>query len=238
VARDSAGGGPNVKHATLPGVHALDPTHLINTYGMWGIFAIVFAESGLFFGFFLPGDSLLVTAGLLASTHDTGNVHLNIAALLIGIPIAAILGDQVGYAFGDRVGPSLFNRPASRFFKPAHLVRAREYLDTRGSKMIILARFVPVVRTFTPIVAGASKMRYRLFVPFNVIGGVLWGCGVTLAGYTLGRSVKNIDKYLLPIIAVVIVVSLIPIFVELRKARLEGASEPVGVQQVEEHPEP
>ncbi|MCU1460185.1 MAG: hypothetical protein JWO37_260 [Acidimicrobiales bacterium] len=201
-------------------MHALDPTHLINTYGMWGIFAIIFAESGLFFGFFLPGDSLLVTAGLLASTHrHTGDVHLNIAALLIGVPIAAVLGDQVGYGFGDRVGPALFRRPESRFFKPQHLTRAREYLDSRGSRMIVLARFVPAVRTFTPIVAGASKMKYRLFVPYNVTGGVLWGCGVTLAGYTLGRSVKHIDKYLVPIIAVVIVVSLIPIFLELRKAR-------------------
>jgi membrane-associated protein len=216
-------------------VHALDPTHLINTYGMWGILAIVFAESGLFFGFFLPGDSLLVTAGLLASTHrHTGDVHLNIVALLIGIPIAAILGDQVGYAFGDRVGPALFRRPKSRFFKPDHLKRAHEYLDTRGAKMIVLARFVPAVRTFTPIVAGASKMRYRLFVPYNVTGGVLWGCGVTLAGYTLGRSVKNIDKYLLPIIAVVIVVSLIPIGLELRKAR---RSKTVRVEEVEVGPE-
>jgi membrane-associated protein len=209
-------------------VHALDPTHLINTYGMWGIFAIIFAESGLFFGFFLPGDSLLVTAGLLASTHrHAGDVHLNIAALLVGVPIAAVLGDQVGYAFGDRVGPALFRRPESRLFKPQHLTRAREYLDSRGSKMIVLARFVPAVRTFTPIVAGASKMKYRLFVPYNMTGGVLWGCGVTLAGYTLGRSVKHIDKYLVPIIAVVIVVSLIPIFLEFRKAR---RSKTVGVE--------
>jgi membrane-associated protein len=201
----------------------LDPTHLINTYGIWGIYAIIFAESGLFFGFFLPGDSLLVTAGLLAATLKTGDVHLNLASLLIGIPIAAILGDQVGYWFGDKVGPALFSRPASRFFKPQHLERAHEFLERRGARVIVLARFVPAVRTFTPIAAGATGMRYRVFVPFNVLGGVLWGVGVTLAGYELGSSVKNLDRYLVPIILVVIIVSLIPIALELRRARRELA---------------
>ena len=200
----------------------LDPTHLINTYGIWGIFAIIFAESGLFFGFFLPGDSLLVTAGLLAATHKAGDVHLNLASLLIGIPIAAILGDQVGYWFGDKVGPTLFSRAESRFFKPQHLERAHEFLERRGARMIVLARFVPAVRTFTPIAAGATGMRYRVFVPFNGLGGVLWGVGVTLAGYELGSSVKNLDRYLVPIILVVIVVSLIPIALELRRARREA----------------
>ncbi|MBV8980036.1 MAG: DedA family protein [Acidimicrobiia bacterium] len=197
----------------------LDPHHLINSYGTLGILAIIFAESGLFFGFFLPGDSLLVTAGILASTHKSSDVHLNLAALLIGIPIAAILGDQVGYWFGRRVGPSLFRRPESRFFKPEYLNRAHEYLENRGARMIILARFIPAVRTFTPIAAGASKMRYTLYLPFDVAGGLLWGVGVTLAGYTLGSSVKNIDRYLLPVIAVVIIVSLIPVALELRRSR-------------------
>jgi membrane-associated protein len=198
---------------------SLDPTHLINTYGLWGVFAIIFAESGLFFGFFLPGDSLLVTAGLLASTHKLGSPHLNLAALLIGCAVAAIAGDQVGYVFGDRVGPRLFTRPESRLFKPEYLHKSREYLDTRGAKMIVLARFVPAVRTFTPIVAGASRMHYRVFLPYNVLGGLLWACGVTLAGYALGSSVKNIDRYLLPIIAVVVIVSLIPVMLEIRNAR-------------------
>jgi membrane-associated protein len=197
-------------------VHALDPTHLINSYGLWGIIAIIFAESGLFFGFFLPGDSLLVTAGLLASTHRPGDVHLNLAALLVGCSIAAIAGDQVGYAFGSRFGPGLFSRPESRLFKPDHLHKAREYLDTRGSKMIVMARFVPAVRTFTPIVAGASKMRYRLFIPYNVAGGILWACGMTLAGYALGSSVTHIDRYLVPVIAIVIILSLVPMFLEVR----------------------
>jgi membrane-associated protein len=196
----------------------LDPNHLINSYGTLGIFLIIFAESGLFFGFFLPGDSLLVTAGLLAATHESSRVHLNIAVLLIGIPIAAILGDQVGYWFGARVGPSLFRRPESRFFKPDHLARANEFLEQRGARTIVLARFIPAVRTFTPIAAGASHMRYRLFVPYNILGGILWGVGVTLAGYTLGSSVKHIDRYLLPIILVVIAVSLIPVALELRRS--------------------
>ena len=196
----------------------LDPNHLINSYGTLGIYAVIFAESGLFFGFFLPGDSLLVTAGLLAATHQSSNVHLNLAALLIGVPIAAILGDQVGYWFGDRAGPALFSRPQSRFFKPEYLTRAHEFLEDRGARMIVLARFIPAVRTFTPIAAGASRMRYRVFVPFNVLGGALWGVGVTLAGYTLGSSVKHIDRYLVPIIVVVIAISLIPVALELRRA--------------------
>ena len=196
----------------------LDPNHLINSYGTLGILAIIFAESGLFFGFFLPGDSLLVTAGLLAATHEASRVHLNLAVLLIGIPIAAILGDQVGYWFGDRVGPTLFRRPESRFFKPDHLARANEFLERRGARMIVLARFIPAVRTFTPIAAGATSMRYRVFVPFNILGGVLWGVGVTLAGYTLGSSVKHIDRYLVPIILVVVAVSLIPVALELRRS--------------------
>jgi membrane-associated protein len=212
-------------------MHALDPTHLINNYGLWGVIAIIFAESGLFFGFFLPGDSLLVTAGLLASTHRAGDVHLNLAALLIGCSIAAVAGDQVGYAFGNRFGPALFSREESRLFKPEHLHQARQYLDTRGSKMIVIARFVPAVRTFTPIVAGASRMRYRLFVPYNVAGGILWACGMLLAGYSLGRSVAHIDRYLVPVIVVVIVVSLIPVILEFRRARrgrstAAGSAEP------------
>ena len=201
----------------------LDPHHLINSYGTLGILAIIFAESGLFLGFFLPGDSLLVTAGILASTHKGSDVHLNLAALLIGIPIAAILGDQVGYWFGRRVGPSLFRRPESRFFKPEYLNRAHDYLEHRGARMIILARFIPAVRTFTPIAAGAGKMRYTLYLPFDIAGGLLWGVGVTLAGYTLGSSVKNIDRYLLPVIAVVVIVSLIPVALEFRRSRKESS---------------
>jgi membrane-associated protein len=199
-------------------MHFLDPNHLINSYGTLGIYAIIFAESGLFFGFFLPGDSLLVTAGLLAATHESSHVHLNVAALLIGIPIAAILGDQVGYWFGARVGPTLFRRPESRLFKPDHLRRANEYIERRGARVIVLARFIPAVRTFTPIAAGATHMKYRVFVPFNIIGGILWGVGVTLAGYTLGSRVKHLDRYLVPIVLVVVAVSLIPVALEVRRS--------------------
>jgi membrane-associated protein len=201
----------------------LDPSHLINTFGVAGMVAVIFAESGLFFGFFLPGDSLLVTAGLLASTHRPGAVHLNIAVVAAGAALAAVAGDQVGYVFGNRAGKSLFSRPRSRLFRPEHLQRAHEYLEKRGSRVIALARVVPAVRTFTPIVAGASDMAYRVFVPYNVVGGVLWGVGLPLAGYTLGSRVAHIDRYLVPIILVVIVASLIPVALELRRARRHHA---------------
>jgi membrane-associated protein len=218
-------------------MHALDPTHLINSYGFWGIFAIIFAESGLFFGFFLPGDSLLVTAGLLASTHKAGDVHLNLALLLVGCAVAAIVGDQVGYAFGRHFGPKLFARPESRLFKQEHLQKAQQYLDTRGAKMIVMARFVPAVRTFTPIAAGASRMRYRLFVPYNVAGGILWACGMTLAGYVLGSSVAHIDRYLVPVVAAIILISLIPVALEvLKQRRSRRASRQSTSPGREEHP--
>jgi len=203
----------------------LDPNHLINSYGTLGILFIIFAESGLFCGGFLPGDSLLVTAGFLAATHESSKVHLNLAVLLVGIPIAAILGDQVGYWFGRRVGPSLFRRPESRFFKPEYLKRADEYLEQRGAHMIILARFIPGVRTFTPIAAGASRMRYALYLPYDIAGCLIWGVGVTLAGYTLGSRVKHIDRYLIPVILVVVGVSLIPVALELRRATKSPKSE-------------
>lgn len=206
----------------------LDPTHLINTFGVLGLVVIIFAESGLFFGFFLPGDSLLVTAGLLASTNKPGDVHLNIVLVVIGAAAAAVAGDQVGYIFGHNVGRSLFSRPKSRFFRPEYLNRAHEYLEERGARMIVLARFVPAVRTFTPIVAGASEMRYRVFMPFNVLGGVLWGCGLPLAGYVLGSRVAHIDRYLLPIIVVVIAVSFIPVVLELLRARRGAATRSEG----------
>src|SRR4051794_21527276 len=156
-------------------MHFLDPNHLINSYGTLGILAIIFAESGLFFGFFLPGDSLLVTAGLLAATHGSSKVHLNLAVLLVGIPIAAILGDQVGYWFGDKVGPSLFRRQESRFFKPAYLEQANEYIERRGPRMIVLARFIPAVRTFTPIAAGAPRLKERPVLPVHNPRGGGWG---------------------------------------------------------------
>ncbi len=189
------------------------PDHLIKAFGTIGLILVVFAESGLFFGFFLPGDSLLLTAGVFAAKGD-----LSLPVILVGVFVAAVSGDQVGYAFGRNVGPALFRRPDSRFFKTAHLERAHHYFEQHGPKTIVLARFVPVVRTFAPIVAGAGSMRYRTFVTYNVMGGLLWGVGVTTLGYLLGEAI-DIDRYLLPVIALIVVASFVPVFVEVRRSR-------------------
>ncbi len=193
--------------------------HLIDVFGTPGLFLIIFAESGLLIGFFLPGDSLLVTAGLLASTPSSNQLHLNLAVILIGCFVAAVTGDQVGYLFGKRVGPSLFRRPNSRLFKQEHVERANKFFEEHGAKTIVMARFVPVVRTFAPILAGVGSMPYRTFLSYNLIGGALWAVGVTLIGYFLGDAIgpDKIDTYLLPIIGVVILLSLIPPFLEYRK---------------------
>ncbi|MGH9042316.1 MAG: DedA family protein [Acidimicrobiia bacterium] len=192
----------------------MDPRNLIETFGTIGLFIIVFAESGLLFGFFLPGDSLLFTAGLLASQGT-----LNFPVILVGCSIAAIAGDQVGYAFGARVGPALFRRPDSRIFKQEHVEKARHYFERHGSKTIVLARFVPIVRTFAPILAGVGGMRYRTFVTFNIAGGLLWAVGVTSLGYALGESIPDIDRYLYPIIGLIIVLSLLPVALEIMRSR-------------------
>ncbi|MEX0946613.1 MAG: DedA family protein [Acidimicrobiia bacterium] len=197
----------------------LDPRDLIVTFGTIGLFAIVFAESGLFFGFFLPGDSLLFTAGLFASQGT-----LSLPVILVGCFVAAVAGDQVGYLFGKRVGPALFRRPDSRFFRQEYVERAQRFFEKYGAKTIVLARFVPIVRTFAPILAGVGKMPYRTFVSFNVIGGLLWAVGVTLLGYALGEMIPDIDRYLLPIIALIILISFIPIGVEWLKTRRQRAS--------------
>lgn len=197
----------------------LDPRDLIVTFGTIGLFAIVFAESGLFFGFFLPGDSLLFTAGLFASQGT-----LSLPLILVGCFVAAVAGDQVGYLFGKRVGPALFRRPDSRFFRQEYVERAQHFFEKYGAKTIVLARFVPIVRTFAPILAGVGKMPYRTFVSFNVVGGLLWAVGVTLLGYTLGEMIPDIDQYLLPIIALIILISFIPIGVEWLKSRRQRGS--------------
>jgi membrane-associated protein len=195
----------------------MNPESLIETFGALGILAIIFAESGLLVGFFLPGDSLLFTAGLLASRGFS-----NIALLMVGCSIAAIAGDQVGYVIGRRAGPALFRRPDSRFFHQKNVERARAYFEEHGSKTIILARFVPIVRTFAPIVAGVGEMQYRRFVTFNVIGGVLWGAGVCLAGYLLGNTIHDIDRWLLPIILAIGAVSFLPVLREVLRIRRES----------------
>lgn len=195
----------------------MDPKSLIEAFGTLGLFAIVFAESGLLAGFFLPGDSLLFTAGLLASQG-----HLNFPIIVTGCFIAAVAGDQVGYMIGRRYGPAVFKRPDSRFFHQRNVDRARLYFEEHGSKTIVLARFVPVIRTFTPVVAGVGEMEYRKFVKFNVLGGFLWAVGVTTLGFLLGESVPNIEKYLLPIVLLIGAVSFVPVILELYKMHRAG----------------
>ena len=189
-----------------------DLVELIRTVGYIGIFAIVFAESGLFFGFFLPGDSLLLTAGLLAARGQ-----LDITLLLVMIPIAAILGDSVGYWFGNKTGPRIFTRENSLLFRRKNLLAARAFYDRHGGKTLILARFMPFIRTFAPIVAGAVEMRYDRFLLYNVAGGLLWGAGVTAAGYYLGQTIPDLDHYFLAIVAVVILVSASPAMIHIVK---------------------
>jgi membrane-associated protein len=205
----------------------MSPEKLIETFGTIGLFVIIFAESGLLIGFFLPGDSLLFTAGLLASQ---GKFGLNLPVLLIGCFIAAVAGDQVGYMFGQKAGPALFRREDSRIFKQQYVHRANEFFERHGKKTIVIARFVPVVRTFAPILAGVGEMQYRTFLTFNVIGALLWAVGVTTAGYVLGDTIPDIDKYLLPIIGVIIVLSVLPPAIEVlrhrRKAKAAAAVEP------------
>jgi membrane-associated protein len=189
-----------------------DLAQIIQTVGYIGLFAIVFAESGLFFGFFLPGDSLLLTAGLLASQGK-----LDIAMLLIILPVAAILGDSVGYWFGKKTGPRIFSRDDSLLFRRKNLLAASMFYERHGGKTIVLARFMPFIRTFAPIVAGAAEMRYGRFLFFNVIGGLLWGIGVTAAGYYLGQSIPDIDRYFLAVVAAVIVLSALPAMIHLAR---------------------
>lgn len=199
----------------------LDPEKLIRSGGYILLFGIVFAESGLLIGFFLPGDSLLFIAGMASAGLFAGGrnpVQFNLYVVLIGVFVAAVVGDQVGYAFGNKAGPALFRRPDSRFFKQEHLEKAQDFFDRHGPRAIVLARFVPVVRTFCPIVAGAGKMQYRTFVRYNVLGGFLWGVGVTLLGYFLGNVPVIRDNVELALLAVV-VVSLVPIGIEFLRGR-------------------
>lgn len=177
----------------------------IKTVGMLGVWAVVFAESGLLIGFFLPGDSLLFTAGFLASQG-----FFDISILTFGFFVAAVAGDSTGYTLGQRLGKKLFQRKDSLLFHKDNLLKAQEFYKKHGKKTIILARFVPVVRTFAPIVAGMGDMEYRTFLAFNVIGGALWAIGVTLLGYVLGSSIPDIDRYLLPIIGLIIILSILP----------------------------
>ncbi|MCU7724340.1 VTT domain-containing protein [Actinoplanes sp. KI2] len=194
----------------------LDPQQLISTFGLIGILAIVFAESGLLIGFFLPGDSLLFTAGLLVAGGTYLHVPLWLMCALTSA--AAVAGDQFGYLFGRRFGPGLFRRPDSRLFKQENLARGGAFFAKYGARSIVLARFVPIVRTFTPIAAGASRMHYRTFLIYNVVGGAVWATGVTILGYFLGQVafVKNNIEFIL---VGIVVLSVIPIAVEFLRGR-------------------
>jgi len=204
----------------------IDPQKLLESVGLIGLFIVVFAESGILIGFFLPGDSLLFTAGLatygLKITEDGEVFQLaggHIWIVVLGVVIAAIAGDQVGYAFGRKVGPALFKRPESRLFKPAYVESAEKFFAKHGSKSIVLARFVPIVRTFTPIIAGVSNMHYSTFVKFNIIGGILWGAGLTLLGYTLGRAFPAIGDNIEIAVLVIVFVSILPVVIEFIRHR-------------------
>jgi membrane-associated protein len=187
----------------------LDPLVIIKTLGLLGVVSIVFAESGLFFGFFLPGDSLLFTAGFLASQD-----LISISWLLILCFIAAVTGDSVGYYFGKRVGPSIFSKEDSIFFHKKHIEKAHAFYEKHGKKTILFARFIPIVRTFVPIVAGVAGMEYKTFMSYNVIGGFVWTWSMLGGGYVLGNLIPDVDKYLTPIILVIIAISFIPAIVE------------------------
>lgn len=193
-------------------------TYSLDDLVRWGgyviLVAIVFTETGLLVGFFLPGDSLLITAGLVAATGALDIWWLN--GLLI---VAAVVGDSVGYAIGYRAGPRIFTREQSLLFRPSHVERTRRFYERHGAKTIVIARFVPIVRTFAPVVAGVGQMEYRRFLIYNVAGGVGWVTSMTWAGYLLGQTIPNIGDHIHVVVAVVIVLSVIPIGVELYRER-------------------
>ncbi|MBH5129340.1 VTT domain-containing protein [Streptomyces sp. PU10] len=215
----------------------ISPDYLIETFSLPGILLIVFAESGLFA--FLPGDSLLFTAGLFVAQGEFISQPLWLVCTLI--VAAAVLGDQVGYMIGKFFGPKLFSRPNSKLFKQENLEKAHEFMDKYGPKAIVLARFVPIVRTFAPIVAGAGRMKYRTFLTYNVIGGVAWGTGVTLAGYWLGQ-IEFIRTNVEAILVLIVVVSVVPIAIEYlrerKKKQRAAAAEPAPAVSPQHQPQP
>ncbi len=212
----------------------LNPKSLVESFGLIGIWAIIFAETGLLVGFFFPGDSLIFLAGVAASpvAKDFLNVRLSIVALLIVTPIVAVAGAQLGYLLGARYGRRMFQRPNSRLFKQEYVDKAEAFFNRYGpGKAIVLARFTPIVRTFMNPVAGVLRVPARTFLLWNIVGAVLWTDGVLLIGYFLARQIEKvippdkIDTYLLPVIVVIVLISLIPIFVEILRARREKKRE-------------
>jgi len=199
----------------------LDAKSLLETFGVLGLFGIIFAETGLLVGFFLPGDSLLVLAGLVAAVGKESNLNLeiNLVVVLVGVFVAATLGAQVGYLIGRTAGPALFRKPDSRLFKREYVEKAQHYFDKYGPKTVVLARFIPIVRTFANPMAGVAGMPPRDFTTFNVIGGALWAVGVTMLGFVLGKTIPSAEDHLLVIEGVIILLSLLPIAIEIVRAR-------------------
>jgi len=201
----------------LTGHYSLDA--LIQWGGYVLLVGIVFAETGLLVGCFLPGDSLLITAGLLAAAG-----HLNIWWINLLLMAAAIIGDSVGYAIGARLGPRIFTREKSLLFNPKHVLRTRHFYEKYGPKTIVIARFVPIIRTFAPVLAGVGAMQYRRFLTYNVLGGIGWVASMSLAGFALGRAVPNISKYMHVMVITIIVLSCIPIAVEIYRERRKAST--------------
>ncbi len=189
---------------------------LVSSGGMIALAIIIFAENGLLIGFFLPGDSLLITAGILIGGH---RVDIDFVPLALVLWVSAVVGESVGYYIGKKAGDTLYARPDSRLFKRAHLARTHKFYEKHGGKTIVLARFIPIVRTFVPVVAGAARMSLKKFMLFNIIGGLLWTFGVLLLGLALGKSIANIGDYLYLIIGIVIVLSMLPPAIEFLRSR-------------------
>jgi membrane-associated protein len=199
----------------------ISPDHLINSYGLAGLLLIIFAECGLLIGFFLPGDTLLFAAGLLLAT---GKLHSPVALVVVLVPLAAIIGNVVGYWIGYTTGPKVFDRPNSRIFRPEMVARSNAFFERRGAAAVILARFVPVVRTFATVIAGVSRMNFVRYLTYSVIGGIIWSDGVLLLGYWLGhiKFVRDtVEPLIDPIIIAVVVISLLPVGIHWLRGRRE-----------------
>lgn len=203
----------------IPGIDLVD---FIIGLGIIAVLIVIFAESGLLIGFFLPGDSLLFTAGALYATGILpGNIPISIHLFVVLLFIAAVLGDSVGYWFGRKAGPRIFKKPDAKIFKQAHIQNAQGFYERHGGKTIIMARFVPIIRTFAPIVAGVGKMDYKRFLAFNVIGGLLWTFGITYLGFFAGHAILaagiDIDTVILPIVFLIVFISLLPPIIHILK---------------------
>jgi membrane-associated protein len=211
----------------------IDPHHLLDSFGLVGLILIIFAECGLLIGFFLPGDTLLFAAGLLLAV---GRLHTPLWAFLITVPLAAVAGNLVGYWIGYRAGPKVFDRPNSAVFKPEYVERSNAFFERFGSWTIILARFVPIVRTVATVMAGVAKMSFRRYALYSLIGGVVWTVGVILAGYWLGHITfvrQHVEPLIDPILVAVVLLSLIPVTIHWLRGRRSGRQRPAKVDQVD-----